>query len=214
MIVNEPVTGSIAIINGYLLGAIPMAYIVTCLLTGKDIRQIGGGNVGARNVFVEVNKAAGIFVAIFDIGKGAAAVAIAQWGLDLPPAFVWLAGIAAVVGHIWSVYLKFAGGNGLATSLGVFAVTMGWELLIAFGIMAILFFINRRLILSLNTSLSTVPLSGWLLGSPWQSVVFSLALLLIMLAHYYPRVKQAAVEAESKKAFVGELFRRKNAKRG
>ena len=75
MIVNEVITGIIAIIIAYLLGSIPAAYIVTRLATSKDIRQLGGGNAGARNVFREVGLGAAIPVAIFDVGKGAAAVA-------------------------------------------------------------------------------------------------------------------------------------------
>ena len=62
MIVNEIVTGIIAVVIGYLLGSIPWAYIAARLIKGKDIRQIGGGNVGARNVFTEVGRGAGIAV--------------------------------------------------------------------------------------------------------------------------------------------------------
>ncbi|MCJ7743071.1 MAG: glycerol-3-phosphate acyltransferase, partial [Dehalococcoidales bacterium] len=84
MIGNDVITGIIAIIIGYLLGSIPPAYVITRLVTGKDIRKIGGGNVGARNVFVEVGKAAGIGVGVFDVLKGAGAVALASWLLEWP----------------------------------------------------------------------------------------------------------------------------------
>ena len=104
------VNGIIAIIIAYLLGSIPAAYIITRLKTDKDIRQMGGGNVGARNVYREVGLGAAIVAGIFDIGKGAAAVAIAYWVLGVPLLFVLLAGLAVVAGHIWSVYLKFTGG--------------------------------------------------------------------------------------------------------
>ena len=117
MIVNDIVTGIIVIIIGYLLGSIPSAYIITRLLTGKDIRQLGGGNVGARNVFREVGLGPAIGVGIFDVGKGIAAVAIAYWllgwpqlwSLGAPQVFALGAGVAAVAGHMWSVYLKFTG---------------------------------------------------------------------------------------------------------
>ena len=94
------VNGFIALIIAYLLGSIPAAYIVTRLATGKDIRQLGGGNVGARNVFREVGRGAGIAVGIFDVGKGAAAVAIAHWLLDAPELFVLGAGL--VRGLAWA----------------------------------------------------------------------------------------------------------------
>ncbi|GAI49028.1 unnamed protein product, partial [marine sediment metagenome] len=79
MIVNDTVTGIIAIIIGYLLGSIPSAYIAARLATGKDIRQLGGGNVGGLNTFREVGLWPAVAVGIVDVGKGAAAVAIAYW---------------------------------------------------------------------------------------------------------------------------------------
>jgi len=99
-VVNE----IIAVVLGYLLGSIPSAYIVTRLATGKDIRKLGSGNVGGNNVFREVGLKAAIPVAIFDVGKGTTAVAIAHWLLRVPlhepQLFVLLAGIAAVAGHM------------------------------------------------------------------------------------------------------------------
>ena len=128
MIVNEVITGFVAIIIAYLLGSIPAAYIVTRLATGKDIRRLGSGNVGGNNVYRHVGLRAAIPVAIFDVGKGTAAVAIAHWLLDAPlyepHLFVLLSGIAVVAGHMWSVYLKFSGGNGLSATIGALAIIM------------------------------------------------------------------------------------------
>ena len=134
MIANEVVAGIIGVIIAYLLGSIPSAYLITRLRMGKDIRQLGGGNVGARNVFVEVGRGVGIAVGIFDVAKGAAAVAIAAGLLGAPPLFVLAAGLAVIAGHIWSVYLKFTGGNGLATTIGVLSLLMTRELLIVLAI--------------------------------------------------------------------------------
>ena len=117
MIVNDVVTGITAIIIAYLLGSIPAAYIVTRILTGKDIRKLGGGNAGARNVFREVGKAAGVGVGILDMAKGVVSVVIAVWLLGAPSMtlvdapetyqiFILAAGLATVVGHIWSIFLK------------------------------------------------------------------------------------------------------------
>ncbi len=74
---------SIAIVLGYLLGSIPTAYIVTRMFLGKDIRQLGGGNVGGLNTFREVGAKAAMIVGLVDIGKRAAAVAIAYWPAGL-----------------------------------------------------------------------------------------------------------------------------------
>lgn len=183
------VDGVIAIVIAYLLGSIPAAYIVTRLATGKDIRRLGGGNVGGRNVFREVGRVAGVAVGIFDVGKGAAAVAIAQWLLGVSPLFLLAAGLAVVVGHIWSIYLKFTGGNGLATTLGVLSVLLGWELLIALVIAVVFVAITRDPVLSVNISLISVPVSTWVLERSWPLVVFSIVLMAVMVLNFYCKYK-------------------------
>jgi len=209
MIGNEIFTGIIAVVIGYLLGSIPATYIAARLIKGKDIRHIGGGNVRARNGFTEVGKAAGITVGIFDVGKGAAAVAIAYWLLAVPQPFILLVGAAAVVGHIWSIFLKFTGGNGLATTIGVLAIVMPWELLIAFALIIILIVVTHNTILSLNISLISAPLSAaWLFEESLLLTIFPIALILIMGVHFLPTVRAAIVKAGSKESFFNELLRR------
>ena len=199
MIVNEVTTGFVVIIIAYLLGSINSAYIVTRLITGKDIRQLGGGNAGGRNVFRSVGLGAAIPVAIFDIGKGAASVAIARWLLHVPlyeiHLFVLLAGIAAVAGHMWSIYLKFTGGNGLAAAIGVLAMVMPWALLIVFAIMLILTVFTRNPVLSLNIGLLSMPVSAWFLEKLWLPVVFSIVLIIIMVLNFIPTARAALVKA-------------------
>ena len=203
----------IAVVIGYLLGSIPSAYIITRLATGKDIRQLGGGNVGGRNVFREVGLAAAIPVVIFDVGKGAAAVAIAHRLLDAPVYFVLAAGLAAVAGHIWSIFLKFTGGNGLATTIGVLSVLMTRELLIALAITVVLIVITRNTVLSVNISLLSVPVSVWFMEQSWQLVVFSIVLLLVLVLHFLPTAMTAMAKAGSKEAFLAELLRRDKVKK-
>ncbi len=200
--------GIIAVIIAYLLGSIPSAYIVTRLAMGKDIRRLGGGNVGARNVFREVGKWASVGVGIFDLGKGIAAVAIAHWLLGAPQFFVLAAAVAAVVGHIWSVYLKFTGGNGLATSIGVLAMLMTRELLIALAVTLLLVVITRNPVLSVNISLLSVPVSGWFLEKSWALVVFSVVLLVVMIINFVPTARAALDKAGSKESLSAELLRR------
>ena len=213
MIVN----GVIAIIIGYLLGSIPLAYIITRLATGKDIRQLGGGNVGARNVFREVGWGAGVAVGIFDVAKGAAAVAIAHRLLSVPlyepQLFVLLAGIAAVAGHIWPIYLKFTGGNGLATAIGVLSVLMTRELGIALALTLLLIVITHNAILSTNISLLTVPVSAWFLEKSWLVVVFSLVVIIILVLHFLPTARAASAKAGSRENFFAELLRRDKTKK-
>ncbi|MFC1864864.1 glycerol-3-phosphate acyltransferase [Chloroflexota bacterium] len=201
------VDGVIAIIVAYLLGSIPSAYLVTRLVAGKDIRRLGGGNVGARNVFREVGLGPAITVVIFDVGKGAAAVAIAYWLLAAPQLFVLVAGLAVVAGHMWPVYLKFTGGNGLATSLGVLSVLMTRELLIAIAITILFIVVTRNPVLSVNTSLLSVPVSAWFLEKSGLLIVFAFVLLLIMGIHFLPKARAALVEAGSRENLFAELLR-------
>ncbi|MFA6613085.1 MAG: glycerol-3-phosphate acyltransferase, partial [Dehalococcoidales bacterium] len=104
--------GFAAVITGYLLGSIPTAYLVARFRTGKDIRQIGGGNVGALNTFREISPAAGVLVMLIDMAKGALAIVLAYRVFDLSPVAVMLTGLACVIGHNWMVWLKFSGGKG------------------------------------------------------------------------------------------------------
>ena len=204
--------GILVIVIGYLLGSIPAAYIVTRLLTGKDIRKLGGGNVGARNTYREVGLGAAAVVAVFDVGKGAAAVAIAHRLLDVPlydlQPFVLAAGLAAVAGHMWSVFLKFSGGNGLAATIGVLAVVMPWELLVVFGVMLILTAITRNPVLSLNISLLSLPISAWFLEKSWLPVVFVIILIIIMVLNFIPTARAALTKAGGKENLSAELLRR------
>jgi glycerol-3-phosphate acyltransferase PlsY len=223
MIGNDVITGVIAVIIGYLLGSIPSAYVITRLVTGKDIRKRGGGNVGARNVFVEVGKVAGVGVGVFDVVKGAGAVTLASWLLEWPQPwstdtswlFVLGAGLAAVAGHIWSVYLKFTGGNGLATTLGVLVMLMTQELFLALAVTLILVVLTRNIVLSVNLSLLSVPISAWFLGKSWLSIVFPIVLVVVMLLHFFPRIVADFTRTGGLGNFVAELTRRDKAtKRG
>jgi len=213
MIVNEIITGFVAIIIAYLLGSIPAAYIVTRLVTGKDIRRLGSGNAGGNNVYRHVGLRAAIPVAIFDVGKGAAAVAIAHWLLEVPfgelHILVLLAGIAVVAGHTWSVYLKFTGGNGLSATIGALAIIMPWELLIVIALLLVLKVITRNLVLSVNISLLSVPISAWFLEKELLYVGFCIILIIMLVLNFIPQVRADLAEAGSRRNLFAELLRRK-----
>jgi acyl phosphate:glycerol-3-phosphate acyltransferase len=110
-----------AVATGYLLGSIPFAFLLSRRWTGLDIRQAGSGNVGAANVLRTSGIAAGITVMLLDVAKGAGSVLVAQ-RLSAGDATPAAAGFAAIVGHIYPVWLRFRGGKGVATACGVFSV--------------------------------------------------------------------------------------------
>ncbi len=212
MIVNEVITGFIVITIAYLLGSIPWAYIITRLATGQDIRRLGSGNVGANNVYRHVGLKAAIPVAIFDVGKGAAAVAVAHWLLGVPfhepYLLVLLAGIAVVAGHTWSVYLKFTGGNGLSATIGALAIILPWELLIVIALLLVLKVITRNLVLSVNISLLSVPISAWFLEKELLYVGFCIVLIIMLVLNFIPQIKADLSKAGSRRNLFAELLRR------
>lgn len=115
----------LSVILSYLVGAIPSAYIVVRLFKGIDIRNYGSGNVGFTNALRVIGVGPSILVLVADIGKGILSVlVISRLGMlranpisNYSPV---LCGLFAIIGHIWTVFLKFRGGKGVATSLGVF----------------------------------------------------------------------------------------------
>jgi len=118
---------------GYLVGSIPFGYVLTRLFSGEDIRESGSGNVGATNVSRKLGLAGGIATAALDIGKGSLAAALALH-FTHHPYWTALAGLSAVLGHCYPVFLKFQGGKAVATFLGVFAVLSPWVTLAGLGL--------------------------------------------------------------------------------
>lgn len=117
-------------VAAYLLGSIPTAYLAGKMLQGIDIRQHGSRNVGATNALRVLGRAAGVSVLLIDILKGAAAVLLGL-AAGFPEEIRVLAGIFAICGHNWTVFLNFKGGKGVATSAGVFLALIPFSLLAA-----------------------------------------------------------------------------------
>lgn len=111
----------LAILAAYLIGSIPFALLLTRRSGAVDLRRVGSGNLGAANVWRASGITAGIVVAALDIAKGAASVALAE-RMTGEPASAAAAGVAAIVGHIYPVWLRFKGGKGVATACGVFSM--------------------------------------------------------------------------------------------
>jgi acyl phosphate:glycerol-3-phosphate acyltransferase len=125
----------------YLIGSIPFSFLVARAFGVHDVRQVGSGNVGATNVLRSAGKTAGALALLLDLGKGAAASALAGRLAPGAAALPAAAAVAAVVGHMYPVWLRFQGGKGVATGLGAFAplapkATLGALLVFAFATMA------------------------------------------------------------------------------
>ena len=207
--------GIMAVVIAYLLGSIPGAYIVTRFAYRQDIRKLGGGNVGAHNVYLHLGFKAAIPVAIIDVGKGAMAIlmALRLTGMPSMQSFsilmvcVLAAGLAAVAGHIWPVYLRFTGGNGIATTIGVLAILMPRELLIVLGLSLVLMVITRNPVLSVNLSLLLLVVFAWFSGDPRQYFFFLISLGLLLVIHFIPDARDALGKAGGMKKLAAELVR-------
>ncbi len=171
------------IIGAYLLGSIPTAYLVARWRRGIDIRQYGSGNVGAANTLTTVSRRWSIAVTLFDIAKGALAVWAAQL-LGLGAAQQAVVGAAAIIGHDWPVFLRFQGGRGIFTSLGVIVMLSPWIGLIALVFPYLFFAPFKQLSLGVTLALIILPIIGWFAGKPLniaEPLPTSLGLLAIFL---------------------------------
>jgi len=194
-------TGILAVIIGYLLGSIPFAYIAGRLLKGVDIRRVGGGNMGTLNVMREVGTVAGLTVLLADMGKGALAVLIAQW-LGVSMVFMFVAGLTAVVGHSWPVFLKFKGGMGGATTMGVLLALAPVEFAISFAITLIVVLVTSNIRLGMGVGLAFLPLIIWWFGGDNSLIIYSLTLPLFLGLRTIPAIKRELASAGDKKDFI------------
>lgn len=167
------------ILLSYLIGSIPTAYIFGKLSKGIDIRQHGSGNVGATNVFRVLGKGPGIIVLVIDILKGVLAVALIADLLGLTDIlYRILLGLCAVSGHNWTIFLKFKGGKGIATSFGVL---IGLTIKIAAIRMVLLVTVLGWLIIFLSTGYVSLASIVAAIILPIAMVATSQDILLVLL---------------------------------
>lgn len=172
----------LALMLSYLLGALPAgAYVAR--QRGVDIRTVGSGNSGATNVLRTLGPRAGLLVALFDILKGALAVWVAR-GLGLSDPVAGLCGLAAVLGHNFSVFTGFRGGKGVATSFGVMAVIDPPAALVVFVIGIAVMWLTRYVSAgSIVGSLVMLCVAAVLQRPAWELVVVTVLTGLIVWTH-------------------------------
>ena len=197
----------IAVASGYLLGSIPTAYIVSRWVTGKDIRRLGGGNVGGLNTYREVGALPALAVGLVDLGKGAAAVAIAYWLLGVSPLFVMLAGLAAVTGHNWMLFLKFSGGKGMGAAFGALLVLMPvygywYGLLIIIAVIIIPFVFTHNIALSMGIGLLFLPLITWLITQSGLATILAVTLGVLIGIKFLPTARAAWSKNKNTRTFI------------
>ena len=190
----------IAIAIGYLLGSIPSAYLAGRLRKGIDIREVGSKNMGAVNVYYEVGLVEAILVTLVDLGKGIGAILLVRGLLLIPltspfDLLAGLAGAAAIIGHVFPVLLKFRGGKGGATAIGILIFLMPWAVPFLFIVFAIALRITHNLTFSYSLILIVFPfVAGFIYvdhyGEPLALVFYSIGLGVFLGLQYIPRIKE------------------------
>jgi len=151
------------------------------MVTGEDIRQMGDGNMGARNVTHVLGWKAGILVAVIDFGKGALVILTTEM-LGLPTVVQLAAGICAVLGHDFPVFAHFRGGQGMATSLGTMSVLFTEATMIGLLLFALVYLVSRHFDTSAGVGLSSLVFSLWKTQQPWILIGYAVCLFLMIPA--------------------------------
>lgn len=201
---------SAGLIIAYLLGAVPFGYVMGRYLRSIDLRDFGSGNIGATNALRTLGKKPGIIVLILDLLKGLLAVVLVApllYTHTAPVAklhFMYLLGICAIIGHDWTVFLKFHGGKGVSTTLGVliglsfidyrFAVSLG--ALIAVWVIVVL--ITKYVSLASIISACSLPLIMLAFRMSYFDISFAAAVGFLILIRHKGNIKRLIAGRENK----------------
>ena len=164
---------AIACIVAYLLGSIPNGLVFGKLIWQVDLREHGSHNIGATNAWRTLGKGPGFLIFLLDFFKGFISVWLGSVLAGTPMAMV-LAGICAIIGHSCSVFLKFKGGKGVATGLGVIVMLMPLPALIVFAVWLLIVKISGYVSLGSIIAAALVPILAWLQGYAMEYTVFGL----------------------------------------
>ena len=163
---SNPVASPVLLLVAYLLGSIPFGLLVARLFGGRDVREHGSGNIGATNVSRVAGPLAGILTLVLDAAKGVAAVGLARYFTGHSALWMMLAGLAALIGHCFPLWLGLRGGKGVATALGVFAMLCPLAALAAFVLFLLVFAFWRYVSLASITAAAAMPLLIYFLWAP------------------------------------------------
>jgi len=157
-----------------LIGSVPFALIIAKRWGAADLRSVGSGNLGAANVLRASGVTAGVLVALLDVGKGAAGVLLATrlGGSSAAPA---VAGFAAIVGHVYPVWLRFRGGKGVATACGVFTALAPVAVPPALAVFLLASWLTKYISVGSVLASAALPPIAYALGTPTPVVVAAVA---------------------------------------
>ena len=173
---------ALAFVLGYLLGSIPFGIVLTKLTGGPDLRAIGSGNIGATNVLRTGKKGLAAATLLGDMFKGTVAVLIAHHLFGIEAALI--AGLGAFIGHIFPVWLKFNGGKGVATYIGVL-IALAWPIAVLFGLVWLaVAFATRYSSLAALVASALTPIALWFLALPYTALLFAILTVVLWVKHH------------------------------
>jgi glycerol-3-phosphate acyltransferase PlsY len=198
---NTMITWIILIAAAYLLGSVPMSYLAG-KSRGIDLRKHGTQQVGGGNLWRTTSRKLGLAVGIYDLLKGMGMVAIGWWqGLDAGQQLV--VGLATMVGHNWPLFLKFHGGRGISTLLGIVIILpllndiSLWPSIIAAGFVALMTIMFRSSPLPVLISVTSLPVTSWIFGAEEPVIMAYLATFLVVV------IKRLTAQASPESATIG-----------
>jgi len=186
----EPWIIAVAAIGGYLLGSIPFGVIAMRIGGMGDIRKVGSGNIGATNVLRTGRKDLALITLVGDAAKGAAAVLLARFFLKDDAAVYALAGGAAFVGHLFPVWLKFKGGKGVATFLGVLLAVWWPAGLLACAMWLLMAFIGRISSLAALAAAALSPMFVFFTQGPYPAMLLAAVLAFLVFIRHHENISR------------------------
>ena len=184
----------------YLLGSIPSGYLLVRFLRSEDIRETGSGNIGATNVARAGGKGLGLLTLSCDLGKGLLAVLLARYVFPANLDIAVLAGVAAIVGHVFPVWLRFHGGKGVATGLGVFLAIAPLASLCVLAVFLLIFVLTRFVSLASIVAAGTFPIFAYVFARNVTPVVLAgfVAIPLLIIAKHHENIRRLLSGTESR----------------
>lgn len=188
MIQDDLLATTLLFLAAYLIGSIPSGLLLGKIY-GVDVRKEGSGNIGATNLYRTVGRKVGIITLIFDCLKGMLPV-LAVKSAGMPTEFVAYVGLAAFCGHVFSVFLKFRGGKGVATALGVFLVLAPIAVIIAIALFACVMIVWRYVSLGSIAAAAAMPLAVFLSGGDKTVMVVTSIIAAIVIIRHHENIRR------------------------
>jgi acyl phosphate:glycerol-3-phosphate acyltransferase len=180
----------------YLIGSIPFGYLLVRTSEGQDIRTFGSGNIGATNVFRK-SRISGILTLLLDAGKGYMAVILANW-LGGTESWLAIAAVAAIAGHVFTVWLRFKGGKGVATGCGAFLALSPMAVLTTLVLFLVVLIATRYISAASIAATAFFPFWAHIYGDPVPVFCWASLGALIIIAKHHQNIRRLLSGTESK----------------